>query len=205
MKIINNQLTTILTISLFGNILLAEVGIGTDIVNRYVWRGTDYGNAAAIQPYLEYSTGIFTVGAWSSWSVNGSDSGNENDIYVTLNLGAVLFTVTDYFFPSYSGEDALFNYKGDSGPHILELSTLGTLRDFTMIAAYNFSGDVDKSTYLEFSYKFLKLGVGNGFYSTDGVFDVVNVGITAEKDQFTASYIINPNAETSFLVFGISF
>ena len=32
------------------SMLYGEVTIGADVVSRYVWRGTDYGNAAAVQP-----------------------------------------------------------------------------------------------------------------------------------------------------------
>ena len=41
-----------------------SVDLGADIMSRYVWRGTDFGNTAAIQPSLSFSSGGFTVGAW---------------------------------------------------------------------------------------------------------------------------------------------
>ena len=51
---------------------------------------------------------------------------------------------------------------------------------------------------------------GNGMYTIEGEdekdsFQVVNVGLTASREQFTATYVINPQQETSFLVFGVSF
>ena len=49
------------------------------------------------------------------------------------------------------------------------------------------------------------LGLGNGAYSTDGEFTPVSLGISASRDNFSASYIINPDQETSFLVFGVNF
>jgi len=36
-------------------------------------------------------------------------------------------------------------------------------------------------------------------------FQVVNIGLTTSRDNFSASYIINPDQETSFLVFGVNF
>ena len=45
----------------------AEVGIGADVVSRYIFRGTDFGNAVTVQPGLTYSTDSFEIGAWSSW------------------------------------------------------------------------------------------------------------------------------------------
>ena len=42
-------------------------------------------------------------------------------------------------------------------------------------------------------------------YSTDGKFEPVSIGISASRDNYSASYIINPDQETSFLVFGVNF
>jgi len=47
--------------------------------------------------------------------------------------------------------------------------------------------------------------LGNGFYSTDGGFAPVSIGLSGEKDNISVSYIINPDQETSFLVVGMSF
>ena len=68
--------------------LFAEASIGADVVSRYVWRGTDYGNAAAVQPFIETNLGPITVGAWGSWSIspglyfNGTQEENGDDIMV---------------------------------------------------------------------------------------------------------------------------
>ena len=40
-----------------------------DLVSRYVWRGSDFGNSPAIQPGLDISYKNFTVGAWGSASL----------------------------------------------------------------------------------------------------------------------------------------
>ena len=96
--------------------LMAETTIGADVVSRYVWRGTDYGNAAAVQPTIETSVGPLTVGAWGSWSISpgpADASGNECDLYASTTVGPVGLTLTDYFFPSYTGTDELFNLEID--------------------------------------------------------------------------------------------
>ena len=50
------------------------------------------------------------------------------------------------------------------------------------MVGYNFAYDSQNSTYLELGYSFsildIFLGAGNGFYTTDGKFNVVNLGIT---------------------------
>jgi hypothetical protein len=184
--------------------LMAETTIGADVVSRYVWRGTDYGNAAAIQPSIETSVGPVTIGAWGSWSISpgpADASGNECDLYASTTVGPVGVTLTDYFFPSYTGTDSLFNMD----KHVIELSAGMDISSVSLLLASNVSGDDDNSTYVELSCGSLSLGLGNGAYSTDGEFAPVSIGFSASKDNYSASYIINPDKETSFLVFGVSF
>ena len=188
--------------------LYGNTTIGTDIVSRNVWRGTDFGNAAALQPYIEFKKGKFTLGAWSSWAVN-SGSANENDIYVSADLGSFSLTVTDYFFPAYSGGDKIFDYSEKTGSHFVEISLGSTLGPVGITGGY-FLIDPDKSIYLEASYGPFLFGAGSGMHTIEGEeekdsFQVVNIGLTASRDNFSASYIINPDQETSFLVFGVNF
>ena len=189
----------ICTISL--STLIAETTISADVVSRYVWRGTDFGNAAAVQPGIETAVGPVTVGAWGSWALNGADGGNECDLYASFTAGPVGITVTDYFFPVYAGVDSLTNID----MHTIELSAGTDVGTVSVLAASNVSGDDNNSTYLEFTYGALSLGVGNGAYSTDGKFSPVSIGVSASRDNFSASYINNPDQDTSFLVFGVNF
>jgi len=184
--------------------LMAETTIGADVVSRYVWRGADYGNAAAVQPNIETSFGPLTMGAWGSWSISPGPadvSGNECDLYASTTVGQVGITLTNYFFPSYTGTDSLFNID----KHVIELSAVMNISSISVLVASNLSGDDDNSTYLELSCGALSFGLGNGAYSTDGEFAPVSIGFSASKDNYSASYIINPDKETSFLVFGVSF
>ena len=186
------------------SMLYGEVTIGADVVSRYVWRGTDYGNAAAVQPGIETAVGPVTLGAWGSWSISpgpADASGNECDLYASTTVGPVGLTLTDYFFPAYAGTDSLLNID----IHVFELSAGADVGPVSLLAAANVSGDDDNSTYLELTYGAFSLGLGNGAYSTDGEFAPVSLGISASRDNFSASYIINPDQETSFLVFGVNF
>ena len=100
---------SILYTLLLSTILYGEITIGADVVSRYVWRGTDFGNAAAVQPSIETvilnSTygpfGPITIGAWGSWALNGATNGNECDLYASTTVGPVGIIITDYFFPEY--------------------------------------------------------------------------------------------------------
>jgi hypothetical protein len=186
------------------SMLYGEVTIGADVVSRYVWRGTDFGNAAAVQPGIETAVGPVTLGAWGSWSISpgpADASGNECDLYASITVGPVGLTLTDYFFPAYAGTDSLLNLD----IHVFELSTGADVGPVTLLAAANVSGDDDNSTYLELTYGAFSLGLGNGAYSTDGEFAPVSIGVSASRDNFSASYILNPDQETSFLVFGVNF
>jgi len=186
------------------SMLNGEVTIGADVVSRYVWRGTDYGNSAAVQPSIETTIGPVALGAWGSWSISpgpADASGNECDLYASTTVGPVGLTLTDYFFPAYAGTDSLLNID----IHVFELSAGADVGPVSLLAAANVSGDDDNSTYLELTYGAFSLGLGNGAYSTDGEFAPVSLGISASRDNFSASYIINPDQETSFLVFGVNF
>ena len=195
---------SIMNLLLILSMLNGEVTIGADVVSRYVWRGTDYGNAAAVQPSIETTIGPVALGAWGSWSISpgpADASGNECDLYASTTVGPVGLTLTDYFFPAYAGTDSLLNID----IHVFELSAGADVGPVSLLAAAYVSGDDDNSTYLELTYGAFSLGLGNGAYSTDGEFAPVSLGISASRDNFSASYIINPDQETSFLVFGVNF
>ena len=195
---------SIMNLLLILSMLNGEVTIGADVVSRYVWRGTDFGNAAAVQPGIETAVGPVTRGAWGAWSISpgpADASGNECDLYASTTVGPVGLTLTDYFFPAYAGTDSLLNVD----IHVFELSAGADVGPVSVLAAANVSGDDDNSTYLELTYGAFSLGLGNGAYSTDGEFAPVSLGISASRDNFSASYIINPDKETSFLVFGVNF
>ncbi len=191
--------------------------VGADIVSRYVWRGTQFGDGIAAQPWLSYTfPGIgVEVGAWGSYDLSDDDA-SEADLYLTIPLGEYFsFTVTDYFFPTGSFDD-YFDYS-DDGAHTIELLAGLDYENFSLFGAVNVSGDDDNSVYVEAGYAFydkddysasLFVGGGDGAYTNGsnamGDFDIVNVGISASKDIFSASYIVNPDLETSWVVLGVT-
>ena len=198
----------------------AGVGFGADVVNRYVWRGTDFGNAVSVQPGMSISSGNIEVGAWSSWAISGGGA-NENDLYVSFSSGPVGITLTDYYFPTQDfdeakTDDAFFSYSDEDGVHWLEISA-SLAPDgvpLSALVAYNVSGDADDSFWAEATYDLGEMeetavsvtaGFGNGAYTTDTDPALVSVGLNMSKGDYFASYILNPDRETTFLVFGRSF
>ena len=216
----------------------AGVGFGADVVNRYVWRGTDFGNAVSIQPGMSISHGNIEIGAWSSWAISGGGA-NENDLYASFSSGPIGITLTDYYFPTQDfnddpseGEiktdDAFFSYSDEDEVHWLEISA-SLAPDgvpLSALVAYNVSGDPDNSFWAEATYDLgeieetavnVTVGLGNGAYTyeldenpeddeaPEDTIDLVSVGLNMSKGDYFASYILNPNRESTFLVFGRSF
>jgi hypothetical protein len=193
----------------------AEVGFGADVVSRYVWRGTDFGNAVSVQPGISYSTGAVEIGAWSSWAITGGGA-NENDLYISYAAGPVSITLSDYYFPGLTANDRFWSYSDDKGVHILELMATYATEDMpvSVTGAFNVSGDSEDSFWLEATYDLgeidetavsITAGAGNGVYTADTDPMLVTVGVNVSKGDYFASYILNPDRETTFLVFGRSF
>jgi hypothetical protein len=164
--------------------------LGTDLVSRYVWRGSpvyEFSTGSSFlspnfQPTFAVSYKGFTLGAWGSFDFMGAY--HETDLYLTYAIGPVALTVTDYNW-NYSGR--YFDYKSETTPHIIEGSIVGKLGSFTATAAAMLYGadkkfdttglatkDNNYSTYLELAYGFKASGTDftatigatpyNGFY-----------------------------------------
>ena len=206
-----------------GNSAQAQLDFGADVVSRYIWRGTDFGDAVSAQPWISYSANGFEVGAWSSWAWD-DPAANENDLYVSYSTGLFGVAVTDYYFPAApsfdDGDFGFFNLEDEgNGAHLVEASGSVATGPFSALVGVFLFNDPDNSIYVEGAYEFLSkedmtaglvIGAGNGMYTTepagdDDSFNLVQVGITASKDRYFASYLINPDTEAAWLYFGVSF
>ncbi len=199
------------------------------MVSRYVWRGADFGESAAVQPALTFAFGNFEAGAWGSYSVSASGAGaNENDLWAsytvsTDNGASFSLGFTDYYFPAPDAEHGFRN----ADAHTLELSLGFTGPESFPVSLYGgmlVYNDDDSSVYLEAglpvsAIEGVDLGLvagmvtgASGFYGTEGA-GLINVGVSAGSeveitDSFalpvSVSWIVNPDADRSFLVFGVS-
>lgn len=223
-------LMIISSLSLFAQ---SELSVGGDLVSRYVWRGTDFGQAPSIQPGLDFTTGGFSIGVWGAYQLGRDASelpADELDLYLgySLELGrsSLDLVVTDYYFPNAGGRFGDYDGEG-KGAHIVEIGATYTAPESfpIYVSAYvNVHNDPDNSSYFEIGYSTAVKNVGfdifagatpggtNMFYGTEK-FAFVNVGITASKeikisDDFSlplfGSYIINPQQDKGFFVLGIS-
>lgn len=209
------------------------VSLGADVVSRYVWRGYDFGESVSVQPALAFSKSGFEIGTWASYSVGAEGAGaNEHDIWIgytaeTASAGSFSLGVTDYYFPAPNGL-GFFSFDGDGeGAHWIEpyVSYTGPASfPLTLYGAIFVHNDPDNSIYLQASAPATIEGIGlefvagavageSGFYGTEG-FALVNLGVTASKDlpitdrfvlPVSVSYILNPDMERTYLVFGLSF
>ena len=138
------------------------------------------------------------------------------DLYMGYGFDFGLYVgLTDYFFPSYEGENPeYFDYDN----HTLELNLSYEVGAFSISANRYLDDNAENDMYFELGYNFgpasIFLGGGDESYTEDGDFAICNIGITGEKeisitDSFSlpvfASFIVNPDIEQAYMVFGMSF
>ena len=189
---------------------------GADLVSSYVWRGTQYGSGAHVQPYMDLGSGNLTGGVWGSFPTSAKGGGNELDLWVSYDFGPLALTVTNYTFPGeggvYADGEGLFN--GD----YTELAASTSIMGVDLSAGY-FTEVEALYVELGFSTGAVDIAFGYGDDQADGFYagggsGLVNMSFSGSKDiqisdnyalPVFGSFIINPEAETAFLVFGISF
>jgi hypothetical protein len=202
--------------------VFAQANLGVDIMSRYVWRGTDFGNSPSIQPDLSYTAGNFTIGSWAAIATSGNPDGSEIDWYASYDAetdaGTFSLIITDYTFP----EAPTGNYFSKSS-HFVETAVAyeGTeafpVSLFTGVFVTN---DDDYSIYSEIGYSAGGIDLFMGFtpaksalYGT-GKAGVINTGIGTSREIRFNDYLsftligklaINPYANDTFFLMGFSF
>ena len=188
------------------SLVAQSISVGADIMSRYVWRGTDFGESLSLQPTLALSAGGFEIGSWASYSVS-ADGGNanEHDLWIgytfeTESAGSFSIGVTDYYFPALDPRTEqrpdFFNFDGDGeGSHWLEpyLSYSGAESFPISLSLYIMAhNDPDNSIYIEGSIPFdvggtevgFTMGLVAGasdFYGVDGA-SVINMSLSAGRE-----------------------
>ena len=190
--------------------------LGADLVSRYIWRGKDYGNSgnyAEFDPYISYTWKWFTVGVTDYFFPNELTP-NYNNRYFNYDSkrtghafeACITFTGPEKF-PIQVFAGSLF-YGADKGKDSTGVYCLGTKNNY--------------STYFEVSCPFTVRGIsvkhfvggipfGSVWFGPYG--GVVNAGLTVSKSiriskeydlSVFTSVISNPQAQSAFLVFGVS-
>ena len=202
---------------------------GAHFVNRYIWRGLEINGTPNIQPTVEAIYGGLTAGLWGSYAIAESSTSDEIDLYLsytfsTTSAGDFSFLFTDYYFPvgsrisDFSDSsshylEASFNY---SGPSAIPIS---------LYLGYTFKPKLTQALYWEVSYASTVTSFGFNIFvgGTDGgkddaayygtsAFAVINTGFIVSKvielnETFSmplsVSFILNPNQEKVYLIFGV--
>jgi uncharacterized protein (TIGR02001 family) len=196
--------------------------VGADLVSSYVWRGTQYGNSPAVQPYVEFAAGGFSIGGWGSYDLNGFA---EADLYLSYGFDFGLsIGLTDYYYPG----SPYFEYGSPDGSHGFEINLGYEIGGLALSANYMLNeasgaGTAGDDLYFEVGYSFsyfgIHVGAGNGWHTMEADadeedFNVCNIGITASKEvsitekfslPMSGALILNPDTEQFHVVIGVSF
>ena len=211
-----------------------KLAAAVDFVSRYIWRGADCGEAAAFQPLASVGYKRVEFGSWGSFalsSVDGNSPFSEIDLYVKYNvpipIGTITFAVTDCHFPGPGVR--YFNFDGhNGGAHTIELSGnfVGSEElPLSLFTAVNVHNDTSHAFYVELGYLVpireeritffvgATTGASTWYAVSNHKFSVLNAGFTVARSlkvsdtyamPLSASFIINPNQEKSYLVFKIT-
>lgn len=192
-------------------------GLGADFVSSYIWRGSRQGSGPHIQPFLEFSCGLFTAGAWGTIDLNGYE---EADLWIAFELpGGFILGMQDYYLP----ELPYFDFSSYGGSHAFELN-LDWASDNVWLSANCILNEAEgigsygRDLYFEAGFSFeqvsLFMGAGNGWHTEEGGFNVCNIGLEAAREisitdglvlPVRAQLVFNPDREQLFVTAGITF
>jgi len=191
--------------------------IGSEILTSYIWRGTRQGSGPHVQPAIEYSTGSFSAGAWSSFDFQGYE---EVDLWFAFDLpGGFTVGMQDYYLPILP----YFDYRAADGSHAFEvnldfswenvwLSANCVVNEAGGIGSYG--GDLYFEGGISFEYFSVFLGAGNGWHTSSARFNACNIGLEVGDeivitDRFTVpvtgQLVFNPDREQLLLAVGFTF
>ncbi len=222
MNYFKSKVSTYLRVVLFSITALISSNIsysqdfGADLVSSYVWRGTQFGSGTHIQPYMTLQSGKFEAGLWGSFPTSARGGGNELDAYLSYDFGPLAITVTNYTFPGEGG--SYFEGEGFFQGDYTEISGSTSIIGVDLMAGY--FTEV-KALYIELGFAAGPIDIAIGYgddqddaWYANGRSGLVNISFSGSKEitisesyslPLFGSFILNPEEETAFLVFGISF
>ena len=203
----------------FGTQKVEAQDFGADVASSYVWRGTQFGNGPHVQPWMSLGYGNLELGAWGSVPLTAGDGGTELDLYVSYDLGPLALTVTNYTFPNTSPASggAYVDGEGLFEGDYLEVSGSGSVGPIDLTVGYFTELE---ALYIEagFSVGVVDVAIGyageddSNWYVSEAGLCNISVGGSKEvkiTDDYSlplfGSLVYNPEAESAFLVFGMSF
>ena len=210
-----------------------ETTVSADVVNQYVWRGINLGEAS-FQPTLGVSYKGLSLSAWGSTELSNFGHDKEFDLTLAYTTGGFNIGITDYWFTGTGTESKgrYFKYNSHSTNHVFE-GNIGydfgplSLQWFTNFAGSDYKGDGKRaySSYVELNVPFNLGGLGwdatvgavpfedAGVYGYCDGFAVTNVSLKASKDiKITDSFSVpvfaqvigNPHDQKAYFVCGFT-
>ncbi len=197
--------------------LNSDFSVGADVYTNYVWRGTRYGTGPSVQPSVTYSKGGLTLGVWGAFDAAGYA---EADPYISYSLPiGISLGLTDYYYPGLEA----FDFTRATGSHALEFNLGFEKGSFKFGANYIINeaggaGSAGDDIYFQAGYAFtnfeLFAGAGNGWHTSNGEFNLCNIGLGTSKEivltekfsiPVSGQIILNPEREQLYIVVGFSF
>lgn len=197
-----------------------EITPGVDFYSTYVFRGVAFAGPS-VQPYVDFTAGGFTLGAWGSQGIDGNVADGtlgfqEMDLYASYSFDFGLsLGITDYYYPPslyLDGDSHAFEIN--AGFEVDNLSLAGNI----VLNEAAFAGSAGSDLYFEAGYTIgaadIFIGAGDGWHSSDGEFALVNTGISTSKEikvtdtfsiPLSGAIIFNPDMEQFYILAGISF
>jgi hypothetical protein len=191
--------------------------LNADIYSGFIWRGSKFGTGPHIQPSMKFNSGRFTAGVWGSFDMSGY---SETDPYLVYEFPfGVSLGFTDYYYPGLK----LSDISRETGSHAFELNGGLTLKSLSLsgnliVNKSGGAGSKGKDMYFQAGWSFdhfdVFVGGGDGWHTSDGKFNICNIGISTGKtiritESFsvpvTGQMVVNPEKEQMFLVAGFSF
>lgn len=220
----------IATISVPGQKLELEAEVL--LQSRHLWRGSQLGDAVAIEPSVTLGSGHFNFNLWAAKTIDNSYS--EIDLIAAWQFKKLAVTLLDYYNPVVGEQNQFLHFQKDINRHSLELTLdnyAGEKRRVKWMIGTFLLGDRNEltgrpfySTYIELKYPFTFLGIEaesftgltpfRGYYADQ--LAVINSGLTFGKEfdfnlpftfPLSLSFIYNPDSGQRFVIFagGIAF
>jgi hypothetical protein len=196
--------------------------------SRHVWRGSQLGNAIAIEPSITFAYHRFSINVWAALTPNNSYS--EVDMIPSYSCRFFKLSLLNYYNPVQGEVNQYLNFREGKSRHSLELALDNYSVDtkgLKWMAGTFLAGDRNKitgkslySTYLEFRYPFAicKIDVEpfagitpfRGYYADQ--FAVINTGLGLSKEldlnlpfkiPLSLTFTSNPYSRKSFVIVGM--
>ena len=220
-------------LSLYSQEKQSPLVFSLELSSKYMWRGIEYGTAPVVFPMLSCNYKGFSIYALGAYAVNGTHQ--EMDLGLSYTYEKFTLGLSDYYYPSAVGEeDSYFQLSNRSTGHSVEAYLMlnpfkvpmwVTVSTYLFGADKKLNGGQAFSSYVEAGYTYafndknaLSLAVGTnlnkGFYTSyEKEFCVVNIALKYVtsftfgkfKLPISASYILNPYKEKSYLTFSLYF